>query len=35
MSQSQQYEISPAPSDGITCVRIQDNKYLLVSSWDT
>jgi len=30
-----EYELTPAPKDGITALAIQDNKLLLVSSWDS
>eukprot|EP01116_Phalansterium_solitarium_P004447 TRINITY_DN15464_c0_g1_i1.p1 TRINITY_DN15464_c0_g1~~TRINITY_DN15464_c0_g1_i1.p1 ORF type:complete len:342 (+),score=122.79 TRINITY_DN15464_c0_g1_i1:39-1028(+) len=30
-----EWELTPAPTDGITSLRIKDNKFLLVSSWDT
>jgi len=33
--QEKEWELNPAPSDGITSLRIKDNKLLLVSSWDT
>lgn len=32
---SQQFELASPPTDGITAMRIQDNRLLLVSSWDT
>ena len=32
---TQDVEITPAPTDGITSMRIIDNRFLLVSSWDT
>ncbi len=28
-------ELANAPTDGITSLRIVENKYLLASSWDT
>jgi len=31
----QEYELHPAPSDGITSMNILENRYLLVSSWDS
>jgi cell cycle arrest protein BUB3 len=30
-----EFEVTPAPTDGITALRIQDNRYLIASSWDT
>lgn len=34
-SAPQEYELIPAVSDGVTQLRISENRYLLVSSWDT
>jgi len=31
----QEYELHPVPTDGITSLNILENRYLLVSSWDT
>jgi len=32
---NQEYELHPPPTDGTTSMNILENRYLLVSSWDT
>eukprot|EP01117_Protostelium_nocturnum_P004846 TRINITY_DN1757_c0_g1_i1.p1 TRINITY_DN1757_c0_g1~~TRINITY_DN1757_c0_g1_i1.p1 ORF type:complete len:329 (+),score=101.50 TRINITY_DN1757_c0_g1_i1:1147-2133(+) len=35
MASANQHEVLPAPSDGVSQLRIQSNRFLLASSWDS